>query len=168
MRLAAVLDRCLAVEQRAGAFYRRFADASIDHDDLRAAWLRLAAEEDEHAAAIAIARATVDPAVAAESRVDGWGQALARAEEILGRAEAAAPPSVDDQLALALDLEGTEIDLLRQLVLQTVGQACDAEAATSHHALELADLAARHSQDARVRLREALVRAHRRLDAGSL
>lgn len=163
MRLEAILDRCLAVERRAGALYRRFADASAGHDDLRAVWLRLAAEEDEHAAAIAIARATVDPVVGARSQVDGWDEALGHAEEVLGRGDETPAGSLDDQLALALELEGTEIDTLRQLVLQTAGQSCEAGAATSRHALELADVAARHSSDSRVRLREALVRAHQRL-----
>ena len=163
MRLTAILERCLAVERRAGALYRRFAEASSGHD-LRAVWLRLAGEEDEHAAAIAIARATVDPAVGAQSHVDGWDEALLRAEGVLDQAERARVTSSDDQLALALELEGTEIDMLRHLVLQTSGQACEAGAATSDHALELADVAARHSTDARVRLRETMVRAHHRLD----
>jgi rubrerythrin len=163
VRLAAILDRCLAVERRAGALYRSFAACTEPHD-LRAAWLRLAAEEDEHAAAVAIARATVDPAVGALSQVDGWDEALVRAEGVLSQAEQASPYSSDDQLALALELESTEIDMLRQALLQTSGQAGEAGAATSGHALALADLAARHSSDPRVRLREALVRAHHRLD----
>jgi len=168
MRLVAILDRCLAVERRAGALYRRFAEVLSGHDDLRAAWLRLAGEEDEHAAAIAIARATVDPAVGAQSHVDGWDEALARAEQVLTRSEQGPVTSLDDQLALALELESTEIDMLRQVVLQTSGQAYETSAATSRHALELADLAARHSTDSRVRLREAMVRAHQRLDTGPL
>jgi rubrerythrin len=168
MQLAAILDRCVAVERRAGGLYRRFAAASGAHHDLRAVWLRLAGEEDEHAAALAIARATLDPAVGARSRIEGWEDALARAEQVLAEGDRTTSPSVDDQLALALDLERTEIDVLRELLLELSDQAVETGAATSRHALELADVAARHSSDARVRLREAMIRAHQRLGVGAL
>jgi hypothetical protein len=167
MRLAAALDRCLSLERRVGDLYRRFADASQPHADLRAVWQRLAGEEDEHAAAVAIARATIDPEVGDRSHVDGWAATLARVEEVLAEGESLVDASLDDQLALALDLECTEIEALRQVLLAMSGQADAAGTATSQHALELADVAARHSRDARVRLREAMVRAHERLGAHS-
>ena len=168
MRLATILDRCLSIERRAGELYRRFAEASARHADLQAVWRRFAAEEDEHAAAIAIARATIDPEVADRSRVGGWEDALARAEAVLSEGEQVVAATLDDQLTLALDLERTEIDVLRHVLLHLSGQAADTGAATSRHALELADLATRHSTDARVQLREAMIRAHERLGVGPL
>lgn len=165
MRLAAILDRCLSLERRAGDMYRRFAGASGGPVELCAVWRRFAAEEDEHAAAIAIARATVDPAIAEQSHVGGWEDALARAEEVLTEAERTVAATPDDQLTLALDLERTEIDVLRHALLLLAGQAGDTGPDTSRHALELADVAGRHSTDARVQLREAMIRAHERLGA---
>jgi len=163
MELAAILERSIAVERRAGGLYRRFAAAPDARGGLRTVWLRLAAEEDEHAAALTLALATLDPAVGARSRVEGWDDALARAEEVLADGERVLAPSLDDQLALALDLERTEIDALRELLLALSDQAVETGTATSRHALELADVAARHSTDPRVRIREAMVRAHQRL-----
>ncbi|HWP66775.1 MAG TPA: hypothetical protein VNO26_12755 [Candidatus Limnocylindria bacterium] len=168
MRLATMLDRCLGIERRAADLYRRFAEASGPHEDLRAVWRRLASEEDEHAAALAIARATIDPAVAGESRIEGWDDLVAEAERVLSEGERMTEPSLDDQLVLALDLERTEIDLLRRVLLELAGQAAETGAATSRHALELAEVAGQHSTDARVRMREALIRAHERLGVGPL
>jgi rubrerythrin len=163
MRLDAMLDRCLLLERRAAGLYRRFADVSGRHEDLRAVWQRLASEEDEHAASLAIARATVDPAVAAGSRVEGWDELVVAAERVLEQGERVQSPSLDDQLVLALDLERTEIDVLRHVLLDLAGLVSDTGAATSRHALELAEMAAKHSGDARVRMREALIRAHEQL-----
>lgn len=168
MRLDAMLDRCLMLERRAAGLYRRFADASGPHEDLRSVWRRLASEEDEHAASLAIARATIDPVVGAESRVEGWDELIAAAQRVLEQGERLPSPSLDDQLALALDLERTEIDVLRHLLLELAGQVSDTGAATSRHALELADVASKHSDDARVRMREALIRAHEQLGVRSL
>jgi len=163
MQLTAILERCITVERRAGDLYRRFAAASGPHDDLRAVWLRLAGEEDEHAAALTLALATLDPMVGTRSRVEGQEEALAEAEHVLAEGERAVPHSLDDQLALALDLERTEIDALRVLLLKLADHVTETGVATSRHALELADVAARHSTDSRVRLREAMIRAHERL-----
>ena len=131
--------------------------------DLRSVWQRLAGEEDEHAASLVTARATLDPAVGTESRIEGWDELIAAAERVLDRGERLASPSLDDQLVLALDLERTEIDVLRQVLLGLAGLAVDTGAATSRHALELAEVASKHSGDARVRMREALIRAHEQL-----
>jgi rubrerythrin len=168
MRLDAMLDRCLLLERRAAGLYRRFAEASGRHQDLREVWRRLASEEDEHAASLAIARATVDPAVGAESRVEGWDELIAAAERVLEQGERVPSPSLDDQLVLALDLERTEIDVLRQVLLDLAGHVSDTGVATSRHALELAEVASKHSADARVRMREALIRAHEQLGVRSL
>ena len=163
MKLAAILERSIAVERRAGGLYRRFASAPDARGGIRSVWLRLAAEEDEHAAALTLALATLDPAVGARSRVEGWDDALARAEEVLAEGERVLTPSLDEQLALALDLERTEIDVLRRVLLELAGHVSDTGVATSRHALELADVASKHSGDARVRMREALIRAHEQL-----
>jgi rubrerythrin len=163
MQLRAILERSIAVERRAGDFYRRFAAASGPHDDLRAVWLRMAGEEDEHATALTLALATLDPTVGTRSRVEGWEEALERAEQVLGEGERVVAPSLDDQLVLALDLERTEIDSLRELLLELADQAVETGTATSRHALELADVASEHSRDARVRLREGMIRAHEQL-----
>jgi rubrerythrin len=168
MRLDAMLDRCLGLERRAAGLYRHFADASGRHEDLRGVWRRLASEEEEHAASLAIARATIDPVVAAKSRVEGWDELIDAAERVLEQGERTQAPSLDDQLVLALDLERTEIDALRQVLLELSGQVADTGAATSRHALELAELAATHSGDARVRMREALIRAHEQLGVRAL
>src|SRR5262245_53024650 len=130
MQLDAILDRCLGLERRAAGLYRRFADGSGRHEDLRGVWRRLASGEDEHAAGLARARATVDPVVGAKSRVEGWDELIAAAERVLDRGEHTPAPSLDDQLVLALDLERTEIDVLRQVLLTLSGQAADTGAGT--------------------------------------
>jgi len=164
MRVGEMLDRCIGLERRAAEMYRRFAAQSSPGDELHGLWLRLASEEDEHAAAIG--RAIAAPAGAEQSRIDGWTEAVEEAERVLGEAEAATTSSRDDRLALALDLERTEIDTLREALLALAGQADPGAHATSRHAAELAEVATRCSTDARVQLKAALVRAHERLAGG--
>lgn len=163
MRLGEMLERCLGLERRAADMYRRFAARLDPGDELHEVWIRLAAEEDEHAAQLAAARTTAAPEDLTGTRIDGWDEAAARVEAVLSAAEAASPATPDAQLALALDLEGTEIDLLRQVLVAEAGPAHRADGATSRHARELADVAARYAGDSRLRLKEAIVRARERL-----
>lgn len=161
MRVEEMLKRCTALERRAAAMYRRFAEDSAEDDALRSLWVRLADEEEEHAGALG--RAGARPGAAAQSRIDGWTDAVAEAERVLAEAEATPPRTPDERLALALDLERTEIDALREALLALAGTP-EAEArATSRHAATLADVASRSSSDPRVLLKASLVHAHERL-----
>ena len=163
MRLAPLMDRCIALERGAAALYRRFAAETDAGDPLRDTWRHLAEEEDEHAAQLVVAAATVDPRVAHESRVEGWEEALTRAEGVLARAAAGAVRTSDERLGLALDLERSEIDVVRRIVLATAHEDLGAAGATGEHARELAALAMRHSADEAVTFKAALVRAHGRI-----
>jgi len=61
MELDEMLDRCRRLEERAGAVYRSYAAATRADPALCALWTALAREEEEHARAIALARARLDP-----------------------------------------------------------------------------------------------------------
>lgn len=161
MRVEEMLHRCTELERRAAAMYRRFAADSAEDDALRSLWSRLADEEEEHAGALG--RAGEQSGVAGQSRIDGWTEAVAEAERVLAEAEAAPPRTPDERLAIALDLERTEIDALREALLALAGKP-EAEArATGRHAATLADAATRSSTDPRVLLKASLVHAHERL-----
>jgi len=163
MQLDAMLDRCKRLEERAAAVYRSYAAASRGEPALCALWTALAREEDEHARAIVLARARLEPTAGWRTWLQGWDDALADVEERLGAAEQLGreESTTSRQLSAALELEMSELDALRRVVIA----ACDAPDAElpDDHASKLADAAKRLSDDPQVRLQAALLTARTRL-----
>lgn len=163
MRLAELLDRCLALEERTAALYRKFAAARAEDRELVELWTTLAADEDEHARSIRNAQRDLGPEEGELSTVEGCQAALA---DVAGRLrdadalDANATPS--RHLAAALDIELSEIEALRRLSLRASRQqrVPDQDHA---HLRRLADTARRRSQDGHVRLAAALLLARERL-----
>jgi hypothetical protein len=162
MRFDEMLDRCRRLEERASAVYRAYAASSRTDPVLCALWTSLAREEEGHADGIALVQSR--PASRADSltRLDGWTEALATVEQRLTVAEGLEPGATRNrQLSAALDLEMTELEALRHILLTASGQA-EIDAAPAH-AERLADAAVRLSNDPHVRLQAALLRARVRL-----
>jgi hypothetical protein len=158
-----MLDRCRALEERAGALYRRYAADPGGSAASRALWTQLAGEEEEHARGVARVARDLAPTRGWQTSVEGWGEALDDVAVRLARAEALAPTAtLDRRLAAALDLEGSEIEALRRMVLAASGEPVPAEP-TDEHALRLAEEAVALSDDPEVGLRAAMVRARARL-----
>ena len=124
MRLDEMLDRCRRLEERASAVYRAYAASSRTDPVLCALWTSLAREEEGHADGIALVQSR--PASRADSltRLDGWTEALATVEQRLTVAERLEPGATTNrQLSAALELEMTELEALRQVLLAASGQA---------------------------------------------
>ena len=163
MQLDQLLDRCQRFEERAAALYRSYAASAGDDQSFHALWSELASEEDEHAHAIARARRRLEATAGWQTRLDGWEEALTEVERCLGTAEGlAAKAPGDRQLSAALELEMTELDALRHVLLAT----CHAheENVSAMHAERLADAAIRLSDERQVRLQAALLRARAYLE----
>ena len=167
MRLAELLARCLALEERAAALYRGFAAAQRDDGELAALWTDLAAAEDRHAHSIRNAQGDVTSQEADLIAVDGCAAAFADVADRMWRAESLKPDApCDRQLGAALDLELSELEALRQLALVASGKRHLA-GLDSSHLHRLAYTARRRTHDAHVRLTAALLLARERL-AGDL
>lgn len=158
MRLDAMLKRCERLEERAATLYRAYAAASRAESALCALWTALAREEEDHARSIARARAHAGPTAARQTWIDGWEESLAEVEDRLHVAEQlepGAPPA--HQLSAALDLEMTELEALRHVILA----ACEQPELDPPvgHAVHLAHAAERLCDDPEVRLQAAMLRA---------
>ncbi|HYV58153.1 MAG TPA: hypothetical protein VE911_11425 [Candidatus Nitrosopolaris sp.] len=162
MNLEEMLDRCLRLEERTAAVYRSYAASTRADPALCALWTGLAREEAEHAHSIVDARARLADTVGWRIQLDGWEDALGKVEQHLTIAEQLGwGATAKRQLSAALDLEMTELEALRHVLLAASGQAeTDASLA---HAERLADAAVRLSSDSHVRLQAALLRARARL-----
>lgn len=167
MRLTELLDRCLALEERAAALYRGFAATRREDAELAALWTDLAGDEDGHARSIREAQEEMTSQEAELIAVEGCAAAFADVGDRMWRAESLEPDAPPDrQLAAALDLELSELEALRRLALTASGQQRLAELDSSHlH--RLAYTARRRANDAHVRLAAALLLARERL-AGNL
>jgi len=162
MQLDAMVERCKRHEERAAAVYRSYAALSRGEPALCALWTALAREEDQHAHAIVLARGRLEPTAGWRTWLEGWDDALSEVEERLAAAERLGPESTTArQLSAALDVEMSELDALRRVVIA----ACDAPDAEppDDHASKLADAARRLSDDPQVRLQAALLMARTRL-----
>ena len=162
MQLGLMLDRCRRLEERAAALYRAYAASARAEPAFCALWTALAREEEAHAHSIAVAHAKLEATEGWRTHLDGWAEALAETERRLEGAERLrGETSTARQLSAALDLEMSEIDALRHVVLA----ACHEPAtdAPDTHAERLADEASRLTDDPHVRLQVALLRARARL-----
>jgi hypothetical protein len=158
MKLDGMLERCRRLEERAAALYRSYAAAARTDPTLCALWTALAREEEEHAEALSGARTHMEPTAGWRTWLDGWDEALGEVEACLTAAErlGADAPSAR-QLSAALELEMTELEALRHVLLA----ACRKPyvAGPDQHAVRLAEAAERLSDDPQVRLQAAVLRA---------
>jgi hypothetical protein len=169
VRLIDLLERAEALEQRAAALYRGFAAARRQDPELAALWTTMAADEDDHARSIREARHALAAIDVDTVSVEGCGEALAEIAQRLRHAEALrADAGPDRQFSAALDLELSELESMRQLMLQA-SHRLTVPAPEHEHLRRLADTAMRRSQDGHVRLGAALLLARARLaaDAGA-
>jgi hypothetical protein len=162
VELDRMLERCRRLEERVGAVYRSFAASARADPPLCALWTALAREEAVHARSIASVLSSLDGATGWHTVIDGWEDAVAAVEERLRHAEELGPAATTaNQLAVALEIELSELESLRQALLVASDRT---EPDTSpDHATRLADAAARMSDDPHVRLQAALLRARARL-----
>lgn len=165
MRLFDFLDRSEALEERAAALYRAFAAARRDDPELAALWTALAADEDAHARSVREARSRLDSHDGALTAVGGCEAALNDIAQRLRRAEELGPDITSDrQLAVALELELSELEPLRRLGLEA-SQCPPLPRTEELHLRRLGHTALRRSHDDHVRLAAALLLARERLAA---
>jgi len=163
MRLDDMLVRSRGFEEGAAALYRRWAAAARDEPKLCALWTALARDEETHARAIATARVDMSIVRGWRTQIDGWEESLAAIDERLKAAErVAVGAGVERQLAAALDLELTEMDALRLLLLDLAGADPERDHVDTH-ALGLADTATALTDDAGIALQAALIRVRARM-----
>lgn len=157
-----MLARCHALEERAGALYRSWAARARNDPAACALWTALAREEEEHARTLATAARHVH-ALRSGVRIDGWEDALIDVQDRLASGEAlGAGTGLDRALAAALDLEMTELDALRHVLL-ALSHEPGGGGDPSTHASRLAEAATALSEDPHVRLQAALLLARARL-----
>jgi hypothetical protein len=162
MQLDEMLDRCRRLEERAAAVYRSYAATSRAEPALCTLWTALAREEEDHARSIALAGSKLDPALGGRTRLEGWEEAVGDVEQRLLVAEQLGPgATATHQLSAALDLEMTELEALRHVLLAASDQP-EIDAASAH-AARLAEAAEVLTDDPHVRVQAALLRARARL-----
>jgi mono/diheme cytochrome c family protein len=155
-----MVDRCCGFEIRSAALYRNFAAGARDQPDLCALWTAMAREEDDHARIINDARRRLSTIEAWMTQLSArWDKVVREVEEKLSEAERlAGGAGADQQLLAALELEMTEMEALRQMLV-AVSQRRPPRPIAEHHALRLADAAERFSAQPEVRQKAALLRA---------
>jgi rubrerythrin len=155
-----MLDRCCGLETRSAALYRSFAAGARDHPDLRALWTAMADEEEEHARILDGLRGRLPTIEAWLTQISGkWPEVVGVVDAKLAEAELLpGDASADQQLAAALELEMTEIEPLRQMLVG-LSQRRPPRPIAESHALFLADAAERLSADPNIRRLAALLRA---------
>jgi hypothetical protein len=157
-----MLARCRTLEERAASIYRTFVTAHLDDRELAVLWTAMAADEDDHVASIHAALSGLTSAERDTIAVEGCEAALAHVAEVLRRAETVGPDATaDSRLAVALDLELSELEAMRRICLQATGRPMTPDYS---HLRRLADVAMR-SADGHVRLGAALLLARHRLAA---
>lgn len=153
-----MLERCRRLEERAAAVYRSYAAAARTDPALCALWTALAREEEEHTESLSQARTQMEPTAGGRTWLEGWDEALGAVDVCLTAAERLGADALSArQLSAALELEMTELEAIRHVLLA----ACPTPyaAGPDQHAVRLADAAQRLSDDPQVRLQVALFRA---------
>jgi hypothetical protein len=155
-----MLDRCCELEARSAALYRRFAACARDRPDLCALWTTMAREEDDHARTLSATRGRLPVLEAWVTDLSPrWDEVVRRTEAKLSEGERLADcADIDQQLATALELEMTELEPLRQMLIAT-GRRRPPRPLVYDHMSRLADAAERHSRQPFVRRQAELLRA---------
>ncbi len=170
MEIGNLLDRCIALERGAGEIYRTLA-ARTDDATLAELWWAMARDEDEHARKLATWR-TLTLAEPPERRAcaDGFEEGVTGLEALMAEAreQAARVSNADEAFAIALKLEGSELDAIYTTLLQAspiarfpdVAETYRRETA-GHHETLLAAVAARPMTQANALAANMLAAAHR-------
>jgi len=161
-----MLSRCAALEARVAALYRSWAAGARDRPELCALWTRLARDEEEHARSLTEAQSDLPAVEGWRTQVTGWEEAVRGADDALAAAERLSGAGADVQLGAALDLESTELEALRALLLVVSHHGASIRPPQGH-ALAVAEAAERHSRDPHVLLQAALLRARARIEPPS-
>lgn len=115
-----LLDRCIPLERGAGEIYRTLATRAGGDAGLEQLWSSMARDEDEHAHKLATWRTLLltDPPER-RAAADGFDEGVSALEELIGRARTQAPrvTSADEAFAIALRLEGSELDAIYTTLL---------------------------------------------------
>ncbi len=168
MDVLALLARCVGLERKAAAFYEVLTRRFASDPPLAKLWSSMARDEHEHARKLATWRELV-AAEPPEHRpqLSGFGGDVDAVEQLLDESLAAAE-TVDEEeaFALALALEGSEIDTIYTTLLQAsplarfpdFHETVRRESTGHHHAL-VAE-AEQRCKSERTRLRIALLAAH--------
>jgi hypothetical protein len=168
MTLEDTLDRCCGFETRSAALFRSFAAGARDQPDLCALWTAMACEEDEHARILNDTRRHLPTIEGWVTHLpERWDEIVREVETKLSEAELLSRDAgVDQQLAAALELEMTEIEPLRQMLV-TLSRRRPPRPIADAHTLRLADAAERFSAHPHVRRLAALLcdRAHPAADS---
>jgi rubrerythrin len=159
MTLEDMLDSCCGSETRSAALYRSFAAGARDHPDLCALWTAMAREEDDHARILNDTRRHLPTIEGSVTHLpERWDEMVREVETKLSEAELLPRDAgVDQQLAAALELEMTEIEPLRQMLV-TVSRRHPPRPIAEAHTLRLADAAERLSADPHIRQLAAQLR----------
>jgi rubrerythrin len=159
MELSEMLDRCRDLESRSAALYRSFAAGAHDQPELSALWTDMAREEEEHSHILDEVRARLPTIEAWLTHISGkWPEVVREVGAQLSKAELLTRGAdTDQQLAAALELEMTELEPLRQMLV-AVSRRRPPRPVAEVHALRLAEGAERFSTDPNVRQRAALLR----------
>jgi rubrerythrin len=161
MRLDDLLMRSIALEERAGEVYERFAATTPEDSALARLWSDMAAMERAHATAVRAARARLRPIDAWRTHLEGWADALRTIEARLERAERLEADASDDRrLAAALDLEGSELEGIRCAALHAAGASVVSD---EDHVARLSLVARSASTDPQVQLAATRLLAQERL-----
>lgn len=166
--MLALLERCVGLERKAAEFYETLAERFADDPTLAKLWSAMAADEHAHARKLATWRELV-AAEPPEHRpqASGFGADVTIVEDLLVQSCLAARNADEEEaFALALALEGSEIDAIYTMLLQASPLARYPDFAatvrsesTGHHHMLLAE-ADRRCRSERTRLRIALLAAH--------
>ena len=119
MKLDDMLDRCSGLEARSASLYRSFAAAVRDQPDLSALWTAMAREEEDHASILDDIRRHLPTVEAWTTELSArWDEVVREVEEKLSAAEqVTGDADADHQLLAALELEMTEIEPLRRMLV---------------------------------------------------
>lgn len=167
MDVVALLGRCAGLERKAAEFYETLARRFAGDAELAALWSTMASEEREHARKLATWRELV-AAEPAEHRpqASGFDADVDEVERLLDESRAAAATSDEEEsFAMALALEGSELDTIYTRLLQAsplarfpdFHETVRRESTGHHH--KLLEVAERRCKSERARLRIALLAA---------
>ena len=170
MDMVELLGRCAGLELKAADFYDTLTRRFAGDTELARFWSAMAAEEREHARKLATWRELI----AAEPpeqrpRAAGFGVEIEEIERLLDEACAAAATADEEEaFALALGLEGSEINAIYETLLRASPMARYPDfkervksESTGHH-VKLLEMAGHRCKSERTRLRMELLAAHDR------
>lgn len=171
MDIVRLLDRCIALERGAGEIYRTLAIRAGGDAELERLWSSMARDEDEHAHKLGVWR-TLLLAEPSERRAcaDGFDDGVGALEALIGEARARArqASSADEAFAIALRLEGSELDAIYTTLLHAspIARFPDApetyrRETADHHDRLLAAVAARSMTPENTLAASLLATAHR-------